>query len=164
MLQTRIEMLQGMPLFGAITESALQLLLEQAHTVSVRASDFFFREGEPASGMFVLERGRVAVMKAWRDKEWVLRHLGTGDCFGEMALLDLLPRSASVQALEDCVAIELTPAHLHRLFESDMEQFALIQMNMGREVSRRLRITDEQQFQAEVSSVSRKPENIYRST
>ena len=163
MLSTRVELLQGMPLFGAISEPALELLLDQAHTVNVGANAFFFREGDPASGMFVLERGRVAVMKTWRDKQWVLRHLGAGDCFGEMALMDLLPRSASVQAIEDCAAIEITPAHLHRLFESDLVQFALIQMNMGREVSRRLRVTDELLFQAEVSS-ARKPDNLFRST
>jgi CRP/FNR family transcriptional regulator, cyclic AMP receptor protein len=160
---TRIELLQGMPIFGAIRETALQLLLDQAQTVSIRAKDFFFREGDQASGMFVLEKGSVMVTKAWRDKQWVLRHLGPGDCFGEMALMDLLPRSASVQAIEDCTAIEVRPEHLYRLFECDVEQFALIQMNMGREVSRRLRVTDELLFHAEVSA-ARDPGDLLRST
>jgi len=80
-----------------------------------------------------------------------------------MALMDLLPRSASVQAIEDCTAIEVRPEHLHRLFECDVEQFALIQMNMGREVSRRLRVTDELLFHAEVSA-ARDPGDLLRST
>ena len=65
-----------------------------------------------------------------------------------MALLDLSPRSASVRADEDCSAIRITPDNLLRLFEHDAEQFALIQMNIGREISRRLRITDELLFRA----------------
>ena len=84
-----------------------------------------------------------------------------------MELKDLKPRSASVKALEDCSAIELRPAHLMRLFERDVEQFVLIQMNMGREVCRRLRATDERLFAVEMNAepqttimqVVRKPPN-----
>jgi CRP-like cAMP-binding protein len=65
-----------------------------------------------------------------------------------MALLDLFPRSAAVRAIDDCVAIELATTDLLRLFEKDSEQFALIQMNIGREMCRRLRITDEMLFEA----------------
>ena len=43
--------------------------------------------------------------------------LGAGDCFDEMALMDLLPRSASVRADQACRAIELTAADLLHLFE-----------------------------------------------
>jgi CRP-like cAMP-binding protein len=65
-----------------------------------------------------------------------------------MALLDLFPRSAAVRAVDDCVAIELAPTDLLRVFEHDSEQFALIQMNIGREMCRRLRTTDEMLFEA----------------
>ena len=127
-----IELLQQMPIFGAIRDDALSLLLEAAAEVSVAAGAFFFREGEPAQSMYVLESGSVSVLKNWAGRELMLRELAQGDCFGEMALLDLFPRSASVRALADCVALELTPAHLMRLFEHDMEQFALVQMNIAR--------------------------------
>jgi CRP-like cAMP-binding protein len=160
---TRIELLQGMPIFGAIREDALLYLLEQTRSVSVRAQEFFFREGDQASGMFVLETGRVTVIKEWRGQQLLRHHLGPGDCFGEMALMDLLPRSASVQAIDDCTAIELSPEHLYGLFKRDAEQFALIQMNMGREVSRRLRATDELLFRAEMV-VARGTGDLSRST
>ena len=65
--------------------------------------------------------------------------------------MDLLPRSASVRADADCNALELVPATLHELFARDIEQFALIQMNIGREVCRRLRETDEMLFRATVA-------------
>ena len=157
MSATRIELLQGMPIFGAIHDDALQFLLEQTRTVTVRAPDFFFREGDQATGMFVLERGRVAVLKDWQGRQVLRRHLGIGDCFGEMALMDLRPRSASVQAVDDCSAIELMPEHMYRLFKHDAEQFALIQMNMGREVCRRLRSTDEQLFQLQMATSDEAP-------
>jgi CRP/FNR family cyclic AMP-dependent transcriptional regulator len=160
---SRIELLQGMPIFGAIREDALLYLLDLTRSVTVRAHEFFFREGEQAGGMFVLETGRVAVMKDWHGQQLRLRELGAGDCFGEMALMDLLPRSASVQALDDCTAIELTPEHLYRLYKHDVEQFALIQMNLGREVSRRLRATDELLFRVEMAAAGA-PGELFRST
>jgi CRP-like cAMP-binding protein len=149
---TRIELLQDMPIFGAIREDVLRSLLEQASVVAVPAGGYFFREGDDAQGMFVLEAGCAAVLKGWQGRNYKLHEFHRGDCFGEMALMDLMPRSASVKALEDCSAIELRPDHLMRLFERDVEQFALIQMNMGREVCRRLRVTDERLFAAEMSA------------
>jgi CRP/FNR family cyclic AMP-dependent transcriptional regulator len=152
MQATRIELLQGMPIFGAIREDVLRSLLDQAKVVAVAAGRYFFREGDDAQGMFVLEAGRAVVLKNWQGHKYKLHDFGRGDCFGEMALMDLMPRSASVKALEDCSAIELRPDHLMKLFELDVAQFALIQMNMGREVCRRLRATDERLFALEMTA------------
>ena len=148
-----IELLQGMAVFGAIREDTLHFLLDQSREVDVAAGEFFFREGDKAEAMYVLEAGEVAVLKGWRGSEFVLHGLGAGDCFGEMALLDLFPRSASVRAETDCKALELGCHDLYRLFERDTEQFALIQMNIGREISRRLRLVDELLFRARMGDV-----------
>ena len=98
--------------------------------------------------MFVLEAGKAAVLKSWRGQEYFLRTLKEGDCFGEMAVMDHFPRSASVRAVEDCTAIRLSAANLYQVYAQDLEQFALIQMNMGREVCRRLRESDNRLFSA----------------
>ena len=143
MESSRIALLQQMPLFGGISEGALQLLLDVSRDVRVKAGGYFFREGEPGESMFVLESGTVEVRKKAPQGSLVLSRLGPGDCFGEMALIDLAPRSAAVQALGDCSGFKIFAAGLHRLYERDLEQFALIQMNMARELSRRLRATDE---------------------
>lgn len=146
--QARISALQRMPIFGGIRDDVLQFLLEQSMPVTVPASGFFFREHDAAQSLFVLEAGRVAILKQWNGRMHRLAELGPGDCFGEMALIDLFPRSASVQAMEACRALELTSAAFFRLYEWDIEQFAIVQMNLGREVSRRLRTADERLFRA----------------
>ena len=158
MLAARIELMQQMPVFGAIGAEALEFLLEPAPVVRRTRGSYFFHEGDPPSGMYVLEAGRVTVSKGWREHRMVLRRLEQGDCFGEMALLDLFPRSASVRADEDCSAIEISPANLMRLFERDVEQFALIQMNIAREMSRRLRVTGDLLFRARMGEALEAPE------
>jgi CRP/FNR family transcriptional regulator, cyclic AMP receptor protein len=149
----RISLLQRMPAFGGICEDILKFLLELSPLVSVPQSQFFFHQGDRADSMFVLERGKVAILKTWQGREYLLQHRHAGDCFGEIALIDLCPRSASVLAVEDCAAIEVSSTTLYRIYEKDLEQLALIYMNMGREVSRRLREADERLFQAKVEAV-----------
>ncbi len=152
MARHRIELLQNMPVFGALSEDTLSLILRRSTSISVRKGDYFFRQDEDGHSTFVLESGGVAIVKNWRDEEYTLRTLGVGDCFGEMALIDLGPRSASVRAIEDPIAIESSPRCLREVARLDISQYALIYMNMARELSRRLRRADERLFQAKVEA------------
>lgn len=146
MSTSRLQLLQDMPVFGGINDNVLNLLLELAPVVHVAKGEFFFREGEQALSMFVLEMGKVAIYKTYKGRQRLLRYLNTGDCFGEMALIDLFPRSASVMAQQDCQAIELSSATLYEIYKKDLEQFTLIHMNIARELSRRLRTADDRLF------------------
>ncbi|MFO1363636.1 MAG: cyclic nucleotide-binding domain-containing protein [Burkholderiales bacterium] len=158
MHEARIAALQGMPIFGGLRAEVLAALLEVAGTRAVPRDAFFFHEGDAADALYVLERGEVALLKRWAGEQYVLGRLRTGDCFGEMALLDLGPRSASVQAIEACSALALSSANLARLYETDVAQFALVQMNIARELSRRLRAADERLFRTRVGARHLEPE------
>jgi CRP-like cAMP-binding protein len=110
-----IELLKQMPVFAGIRNDMLQFLLDRSPTVAARRDNFFFREGDVAQSMVVLESGAVAILKLWKGEQRLLRRLESGDCFGEMALMDMMSRSASVVALEDCAAIELSVRSLFAL-------------------------------------------------
>jgi len=152
MQQARIELLQRMPIFGGVRANTLEFLLGLCPVESVAKNEFFFREGDQADSMFVLEEGKVAVLKSWRGQDHLLQTLEQGDCFGEMAVMDMCPRSASVRAVEDCTAIRISAGNLYRVYSQDLKQFALIQMNMGREVCRRLRELDGRLFSARMET------------
>lgn len=152
MPESKLQLLQNMPIFGGITEDTLKFLLDLAPIISVPKGNYFFHEGDEAISMFVLENGKIAILKEWKGQDYLLRYLEKGDCFGEMALIDFLPRSASVQAIEDCTAIEISSQTLYEIYRKNLEQFTLIQMNMAREISRRLRDADEQLFEANVEA------------
>jgi len=139
---SRIKLLQGQAFFGGITDEIVALILESSPEIKVPRGGYFFREGDSASSMYVLESGQVAVIKESHGTQYLLRKLKPCDCFGEMALMDFMPRSASVFAIEDCTAIEITLGTLRRIFAINPEQFTMIEMNMGREVCRRLRTID----------------------
>ena len=135
-----------MPIFGGVRDEILEFMLDDASEVSIARGNYLFRENDPGNAMYVLREGQVAILKLWDDVYYRLNRLTTGDCIGEMSLIDLGRRSASVLAMTDCVAIELTHETLFNVYKKDLEQFALIQMNMGRELSRRLRIANDTLF------------------
>ena len=146
MIESRIHLLQGMPIFGGIDESTLELILRQASYIELKKGKHFFHEGQSATSMYVLETGSVTVYRTWKGLKYHLRTLGAGDCFGEMALIDCSPRSASVQALQRCQAIEISTSLFAEIYSDHPQQYTLIYMNMGRELCRRLRDADTQQF------------------
>ncbi len=151
MRQARIDLLQSMPVFGGASKETLEFLIDHSTLWHLSSGEYFFREGDNAVSMFVLEYGTVAVSKQWNGENHLLKQLSHGDCFGEMALLDLFPRSASVMAVETCNAIALSHATLLKLYQYNLEQFTIIQMNIGREISRRLRAADNQLFESRFS-------------
>ncbi len=146
MIHTRIQMLQEMPIFGGIRESTIEALLHGASIRELTRGDTVFQEGELDTAVYVIEQGRVSVHRQWQGESYKLRDLGKGDCFGEMALMDFKPRSATVYADTDCSLIQISAAQLGALYAQEPEQYTLIMMNLGREVCRRLRDADKRLF------------------
>ncbi len=150
MPEHKLSFLKGIPAFGALTPSALSFLVQHAHFVSVPKEQYFYHENDPAESFYVLETGKVMVLKNWEGQEYRLRYLEAGDCFGEMALIDMMSRSASVKAVTDCHSLELNIDDLHQLYKHDIEQFLILYMNLAREISRRLRIADRRLFENDI--------------
>jgi CRP-like cAMP-binding protein len=147
-MNDRLKLLAAMPVFGGLSAPTLDLLTSLAEPVSVPAGQHFFREGDETQAMYVLQAGQVEIYKTWQGMSKVLRCMQAGDCFGEMALIDLFPRSASSLAVEPSEALQITPRILQEIYRHDLEQFTLLQMNMGREISRRLRRVDDLLFRS----------------
>ena len=151
--QSRVELLQDMPIFGGIRKETLEFLINNADRVTFARGDFLCKEGDPGHSMLVLEQGTVAVIKRWKEKEYLLgSFLGAGDCVGEMALIDLEPRSASVVAMDPCKAMCIEAAHFNSLRKRDLGQFTMVCLNIAREVCRRLRMADQQLFETRLEA------------
>ncbi len=97
-------------------------------------------EGELEYTFYILLRGRVAVSKVINESEArLLKQLGPGDFFGEMAIIHNAPRAATIQTVEECVVLEIS----REIFTDLMERSSSMSLAMVREVSRRLRENDE---------------------
>jgi CRP-like cAMP-binding protein len=99
----RAELLAGCPLFKGIDADGLAKLAALATPVDFPAGHVIARQGEIGTGFFVIVSGLVRVV---RDGTVVAR-LGAGEFFGELSVLDRMPRNATVSAEEatSCLAL-----------------------------------------------------------
>jgi CRP-like cAMP-binding protein len=107
---------------------------------SFTAGQVIFAEGEIGSEMFIIESGKVRISKHSKDVEKTLVLLESGDFFGEMAVIDKGPRSATATAVEDTRCIVLN----EELFEQQMQNNARIVKKILKNMSSRLRDADKQ--------------------
>ena len=139
--------LQAQPLFGGVDDRAMAAIIPLLREVNFAAGEVIVNEGDDGDAMFVICHGSVEVLKSCPTAANVLGTriavLGVGDVFGEMELIDLQPRSATVRALEPVEALALSNGDLFQIYEFDMPTFALIVLNLARELSRRLRRIDD---------------------
>ncbi len=105
-----------------------------------KAGEVIFEENDIGAEMFVVMRGSVEIVKKVHDLEKMLLVLEKGDFFGEMSLLEGLPRSASARAREDCELIAIHGTAFEQLIQSQPELAA----RMLKKMSERLREADRQ--------------------
>ncbi|RTE65652.1 Crp/Fnr family transcriptional regulator [Amphritea opalescens] len=140
-----IHRLKDMPVFGGLREDIIKLILDGSHYVEREEGEPFFLEGERGDSSFIVETGSAALFKVGASgQRHQIRSFLPGECFGAMALLGVYPRSGIVKALEPCRVVEIKADQLFSVYQADPEQYVLIFMNMARDLSRRLRDTDEQ--------------------
>jgi CRP/FNR family cyclic AMP-dependent transcriptional regulator len=98
-----------------------------------------FHEGDPGREMFILQKGKVQVRKKVGSGEKVLAELGDGEFFGEMALLEGLNRSATVEVVEDSKILVINPETFETVLKTNHE----IALKMLKKMAARLRNLDE---------------------
>lgn len=110
-----------------IADILLELEYPEGHII--------FREGEPGDKMYIIVSGQVIIQKGEGDAIEMTLTLGSGECFGEMAILDGLPRSASVKVTK--------PANLLAIEREDFREllrvYPEISLNVIQLLSGRLR-------------------------
>ena len=122
---------ESIPVFDADTLQSLQSKLERATVVRFDADRVIMREGDVGTSMYVVLRGRVSVSIKGNKVETN----GKGCTFGEMALVDQSPRTATATAERDCELLAINRASLLALVSSE----PAIGMLILRSVAERLR-------------------------
>jgi CRP/FNR family transcriptional regulator, cyclic AMP receptor protein len=135
------DLLKGVDLFSALEDSHLDTISQMGIEKSFRKGDIILMEADETSSLFILAKGEVKVVLTAEDgREAILASLKEGDFFGEMALLDGEPRSATVRAVEDS---QLLTIRREDFLQSLKKQPELALTLLG-EMSRRLRKSNRQ--------------------
>lgn len=112
------QVLRQVPLFGNMNAGELREFEKIIHRRSFKAGETIFWEGEPGVGMYIIQRGSVTISKYFSTEERkVLALLQAGEFFGELALLDESPRSATAIAKEETKILGLFRPDLFSLLD-----------------------------------------------
>lgn len=106
----------------------------------IPAGTVLFREGDQGEEMYILQAGRVKISKRIRGVEKTLATLDKGEFFGEMAILNDKPRSATAETIEDCDMLVID----RKTFEALIRGNAEIAVRFIKRLADRLRETNEQ--------------------
>ena len=142
------------PFFGGLDDGQLDRLIGMLAERRYLAGADVFVEGDQGRSMYVVHSGQLLVCKAGESGRIVrMSRLGPGDFFGEMTLIAMQPRSATVRVETPAVLYELTAMNLYAYYQADVHAYAMVLGNINRELCRRLLKADERI--AQVADASR---------
>src|SRR5258706_5662535 len=119
--------LAGVPIFAGLQDDALALLFKRAESFAAAEGEVVVREGEVGSKFYLIKSGAVRVVKRFGTKEEVfLAQLGARDFFGEMCILETLPRAASVQTIGPSEFVVLPSAAFYQLYQARPDQYSIL--------------------------------------
>ena len=115
-----VEVLARSELFADVPEDRLAELVPSASRRTLVRNDVLFAEGDPPDQLYVVLTGRIAIATRSSDgRESMLALMETGELFGDLGLLDGLPRSAEARALEPSSVLAIPYPPVRKLFEDD---------------------------------------------
>ena len=128
----RVALLERAPVFAGLSRRLLGRLAAALFEKAYEAGDVVFREGDPGKGLFVVLEGTVAIGRTTPGGEEQLATLEPGDSFGELALIDDLPRSATARVVAPSRLLILYRTHFEALVEGDRGVALVVMRNLLR--------------------------------
>jgi CRP/FNR family transcriptional regulator, cyclic AMP receptor protein len=135
--------MRSVPIFQDLKINNLDILFTLLEERRWEVGDQICAEGELGRAMFVIREGEVEVLrKSSKGNNQPIVKLGPGECFGEMTLVELQPRSASCVVKKKALTYSLTNLDLWNLYKADNFAYVIVLQNICRMLSRRLRKAD----------------------
>lgn len=131
--------LRGISLFSQIATNELRSISGLLHRRTYLKDEIIFDEGEKGQAIYFILQGKVLICHQGRPAEGAIAELGAGQCFGEMALLDNLPRMAQVRAAEDCTLDVLFREDFLGLIQTHSHIASKLSFELARMMGERLR-------------------------
>ncbi|MGB5718378.1 MAG: cyclic nucleotide-binding domain-containing protein [Gammaproteobacteria bacterium] len=132
----RLILLKQSPIFSMVMTDDLRVVAQAMEKQQYFAGDCIFEIGDQGDHLYIIVSGKVGISLDSKssDKSYIAT-LSPGDCFGEMNLLDDLPRSATAEVIEDTTLLSLEKTRLRGLIQS----YPDMSVGMLRSLSLRLR-------------------------
>lgn len=133
--QDKVVILKRIPVFASCTDEQLHLIADRTRLVEYKKGEVIYREGDPADAFYIVSSGRLRVFSEGGGIEKTFTIFHNGDSFGEISLLTGESHSATVQALNDTLVLQLKKED----FEEVINRIPSLVLYLSRLLSKRLR-------------------------
>lgn len=146
-----VELLKKLPAFDGLSDYELIQVERVIHQRQYNAGEFVFEENVPGAGMYIIKKGEILIKKKIddSDEEITLASIKKDSFFGEMALIDEMPRSAAAVAKKDTELLAFCKPDLEGLMSRNPTAAVKIISNIARLVCKRLVVTNDKLEEAE---------------
>lgn len=141
---TTLDFLKSISLFENLKLGEIARLERTLYTRHYNKDEIVFKENEPGAALYIVKEGKVEIYKNYATSPILLATLEKGMFFGELALFDESPRSATVVASKECVLIALSKPDFMLFSAKEPSIGNKIVMRLGHILSSRLRVANEQ--------------------
>lgn len=142
--QEKIKFLKSISLFDGLNNNSLGKILNIMYEKTYQPNEHIFEEEKTGKALFIIRSGEVAIIrKTSSGEEKVITTLKEGNFFGEMALLEELPRSATAKTVTQSTIFLIYKVKFDNLIEKHPREGVKIVHNLAKVLSSRLRETDE---------------------
>ena len=143
------------PFFGGLSDASLDFLVPMLVERHFEVGATVVAEGDQGRSMFIVHSGELVVSTRGDSGRLIrMAGLGPGDFFGEMTLIEMQSRSATVVAESSTVLYELTARQLYTFYKADVHAYVIVLQNINRELCRRLRRADNRYAELQVHRAS----------
>lgn len=139
-----IDFLKSISLFEKLKSREIIRLERTLHTRKYKKDEIIFKDGEPGAALYIIKEGKIEIFINYETEPILLATLEKGMFFGELALFDESPRSATVVTAKESVLIALSKPDFILFSQKEPVIGNKIIMRLGKILSSRLRVANEQ--------------------
>jgi CRP/FNR family cyclic AMP-dependent transcriptional regulator len=134
----RLAQIRQVGLFSTLRPRELRLVDGLLHEREYLAGEIVFDEGEEGQALYVVLKGRVLICRQGDPVDGRIAEIPAGALFGELALLDGVPRTAQARALDNCTIAALARSDFNGLLESHAATASKIALQLARDLGQKL--------------------------
>jgi CRP/FNR family transcriptional regulator, cyclic AMP receptor protein len=142
-IESVLPLLSDIAIWGGVTDRQREEIFKRLEIGTFKEGEYVFQKGDEPSHIYIVKKGKIGLLITEKDVALEKKSLGAGECFGEASLMAMQRHTTTAVALEESEVMVLSKQALLQLKSEDIQLFALLMMNIARELARRLKLTDD---------------------
>ncbi len=135
-------LLAKISIFGGFSQTQLYKIFKILKKVDYKDGEYIFSQGSKPTHIYIILKGKVKMVEEVNSSFYQLFEFEEGKCIGEDSVIGIYPHTLSALAIGRVELIVIPRKSLLDFYETDKDLFSLLILNIAREISRRLKMTD----------------------